>query len=248
MRMIRTLKYEKRMAARVLCILLLAVWAAGLLGGCGDKKTAEEETGGNAKGRYVEKDIELVLQEGEEALNLTKSKDGNPVLFTQLNNVQVFRYEYRGGEWEQTRLDWITQLYQGTEIYFQEVQETAEGAQIVRGVNMEMLPLLAKSADGQSGEEMHIPWLTRQSELGYPAVTCLQIDGAGNLWMNDLYESKIVVISPESLEVVKEINSAQGFSSEQRMLFAGENGAMAANTEDGVYAIYDKDLNEKAIW
>lgn len=244
MGMNRTLKYEKRMAACLLCILLLSATAAGLLSGCGSKGIGDKENAG-AKGRYVEQDIELTLQQGEEALNLTKSKDGNPVLFTLLNDTQVFRYEYMEGEWKQTSLDWISSLYQGREIYFQEVQETAEGVQYVRGVNMEMLPLLARSTDGQSGEELTVPKLAEQGEYGYPAVTCLQIDGAGNLWMNDLYESKFMVISPESLEVVKEINSAQGFSSEQKMLFAAEDGAVAANTEDGIYTVFDSDFNEK---
>ncbi len=242
MRNNRTLNDKKRIAVCLLCILLLAVTTTGLLGGCG--KTGDENSR-KAKGRYVEQDIDLTLQQGEEVLNLTKSKDGNPVLFTQLNSTQVFRYEYIKGEWKQTSLDWITNLYQGKEIYFQEVQETAEGVQFVRSINMEMLTLLAMSTDGQSGVELSVPWLMEQGEYGYPAVSCLQIDSSGNIWMNDLYESKFVVISPESFDVIKEINSAQGFSNEQKMLFATEDQAVAANTEEGVYTIFDSDLNEK---
>lgn len=232
------------MAVFLLCTLLTAGIAAGLLSGCGNKKE-EDGSGGDTKGRYVEQDIDLKLQDGEDILNLIRSKDGSPVLFTQLDGTQIFRYEYQDGEWKQTALDWISELYQGREIYFQEVQETADGTQLVRGMTEEMLTLIGRSADGQTGVELDIPWLLEQSDYGYPGVTCLQIDGAGNLWMNDLYQSKFVVIAQDSLEVLMEMNSAQGFSSEQEMLFAAENGNMAANTDDGVYTIYDPDFNEK---
>ena len=49
-----------------------------------------------------------------------------------------------------------------------------------------MAPVLIRSRDGQKGEKLAISWLTKESEFGYPGVTNLQIDGKGNLWMNDL--------------------------------------------------------------
>ncbi len=76
-------------------------------------------------------------------------------------------------------------------------------------------------------------------------MTNLQIDGAGNYWLSDLYQSKVVVIDASTMEVMQEINSVEGNSSEQRMLFAAENGDMAANTEDGVITIYDSEAAEK---
>ena len=242
MKMRKHEKYVRRLAA----LLLSAVLAAGLLSGCGKGKTEEQnKENTSVKGRYVEADIELPIQDGEKILNMVKSKDGNPVLFSQAEGGQVFRYEYKEGDWELAQLDWITQLYDGQNFHLQEIQETKEGIQVARGTDEEMLTHIARSEDGQTGAEQTIPYLSQQGDTGYPAVTNLQIDGAGNYWMSDLYQSKVVVIDASTMEVMQEINSVEGNSSEQRMLFAAENGDMAANTEEGVITIYDSEAAEK---
>lgn len=247
MKMSRHEKYVRRTAA----FLLSAVLAAGLLSGCGKGKTEEQSKSGegtSVKGRYVEEDMELPTQDGEKILNMVKSKDGNPVLFTQTEGTQVFRYEHKDGKWEQTSLDWINQLYEGQNVYLQEIQETKEGAQVVRATDEEMLTHIAKSGDGQTGAEQSIPYLSQRGENGYPAVNNLQIDGAGNYWLSDLYQSKLIVVAADTLEVVQELNSVEGIASDQRMLFAAENGEMAANTEDGVITIYDSEASEKGTF
>ena len=247
MKMSRHEKYVRRTAA----FLLSAVLAAGLLSGCGKGKTEEQSKSGegtSVKGRYVEEDMELPTQDGEKILNMVKSKDGNPVLFTQTEGTQVFRYEHKDGKWEQTSLDWINQLYEGQNVYLQEIQETKEGAQVVRATDEEMLTHIAKSEDGQTGAEQSIPYLSQQGENGYPAVNNIQIDGAGNYWLSDLYQSKLIVVAADTLEVVQELNSVEGIASGQRMLFAAENGEMAANTEDGVITIYDSEASEKGTF
>ncbi len=242
MKMRKHEKYVRRLAA----LLLSAVLAVGLLSGCGKGKTEEQnKENTSVKGRYVEADIELPIQDGEKILNMVKSKDGNPVLFSQAEGGQVFRYEYKEGDWELAQLDWITQLYDGQNFHLQEIQETKEGIQVARGTDEEMLTHIARSEDGQTGAEQTIPYLSQQGDIGYPAVTNLQIDGAGNYWLSDLYQSKVVVIDASTMEVMQEINSVEGNSSEQRMLFAAENGDMAANTEDGVITIYDSEAAEK---
>lgn len=238
-------KHEKSVR-RLAALLLSAVLAVGLLSGCGKGKTEEQnKENTSVKGRYVEADIELPIQDGEKILNMVKSKDGNPVLFSQAEGGQVFRYEYKEGDWELAQLDWITQLYDGQNFHLQEIQETKEGIQVARGTDEEMLTHIARSEDGQTGAEQTIPYLSQQGDIGYPAVTNLQIDGAGNYWLSDLYQPKVVVIDASTMEVMQEINSVEGNSSEQRMLFAAENGDMAANTEDGVITIYDSEAAEK---
>ena len=117
MKMRKHEKYVRRLAA----LLLSAVLAAGLLSGCGKGKTEEQnKENTSVKGRYVEADIELPIQDGEKILNMVKSKDGNPVLFSQAEGGQVFRYEYKEGDWELAQLDWITQLYDGQNFHLQE--------------------------------------------------------------------------------------------------------------------------------
>ena len=237
----RSRKYEKHL----IVILSVFLVVSGLLTGCGTGKSDRENADRKAKGHYVEEDMELPVKEGETVVNLTKSGEGNLILYSQAEDAQVYRYEYKEGEWEQESLEWVSQLYDGEKMYLQEIQETKEGMQVARGIDEEMLPHIARSSNGRKGELLEIPYLKQQGEFGYPAVTNLQIDGAGNYWLNDMYSDKITVIDPDSLETIREINSVQGRSSIQRMFFSAEDGDMAVNTEDGVFTIFDPELKEK---
>lgn len=231
--------YVRQITALMLCVIT----AAGIFCGCQKSGAPDSESG--AKGRYVEKDIELPTEKGEEVLNLIKSKEGNPVLFSCLDGTKVFRYEYKDGEWKKSSLDWLDGLYKEKDVYFMEVQESADGAQLVRGTDDEALTHIARSGDGKTGAELNIPYLKQKGETGYPGVMELQIDSDGNYWMNDMYQSRLVVISADSLDVTEEINTVQCFSGEQRVVYTAENGDMAVNTEEGRFTLYDSKLNEK---
>lgn len=236
-------KGHRNYVRQITAVMLSVIAAAGLLCGCQKSGGPDSESG--AKGRYVEKDIELPAEKGEEVLNLIKSKEGNPVLFSCLDGTKVFRYEYKDGEWKKSTLDWLDELYKEKNVYFMEVQESADGTQLVRAADDETLTHIARSGDGKTGEELNIPYLKQKGEFGYPGVMELQIDGGGNYWMNDMYQSRLVVISADSLDVTEEINTVQCSSGEQRVVYTAENGDMAANTEEGRFTIYDSKLNEK---
>ncbi len=234
--------FARHSMKRAAAFFLITVMTAGLLSGCQEKDDGKNTV---SKGRYVEEDIELPVKEGDEILNIIKSKDGNPVLFICENSTRLIRSEYKDGNWEQIPLEWVNELYGEGTLYFQEVQEAADGTQIVRGMSEDALTHIARSTDGKTGAELNIPYLSQMGEYGYPAVTGLQIDGNGNYWMNDFYDSKVLVISSETFEVLEEINCAQVFSGEQRVLYAAEDGCMAVNTEDGVFTLYDTGFHEQ---
>lgn len=231
--------YVGRAAALILSLIL----TAGLL--CGCQKSGGSDKEGGAKGRYVEEDIELPVEKGEEVLNLIKSKEGNPVLFSCLEGIHVSRYEYKDGKWEKGSLDWLDKLYKEGNVYFFEVQESADGTQIVRGMDDEGLTHIARSGDKKTGAELNIPYLKQKGEFGYPGIMNMQIDGDGNYWMNDMYQSRLVIIAADTLEVTEEINTPQCFSNEQRVAYTAENGDMAANTEESRFTLFDSKLNEK---
>lgn len=232
--------HVKRLAA----ILLSAVLAVGVLSGCG-KGEAGKDKKDSVKGRYIEEEIELPLQGEEEILNISKSGDGNLLLYSQAEGAQVFRYEYKDGQWEQTALDWIAPLFEGRNIYLQEVWESGDGTQVVLGMGEDMAAYIVRSKDGQTGEELEIPYLRQEGEYGYPAITNLQIDGEGNYWMNDFYQAKVIAVDPDSLEILQELGTARGFSNMQRMVIGTSKGDMAVNTEEGAFTVYGPDLKEK---
>lgn len=228
--------------------LLAAVLLSAMLAGCGQGNKKGDMDSAAAKGRYVEEDLALPLEEGEEVQDLTKTAEGNPLVFSSRENSTVVRYEYREGTWERTLLDWVSPLYEGKEMYWEKIWEGEDGTQLVLGMDIEDAQMhLARAQKGQPGEEVAIPYLTQQTDLGYPMITDLLVDANGNYWMYDFYQSKIAVVSADSGEVVQELSTAQLFSNSQKGMFQGENGNVAVNTEEGVFTVYDTGFQKTGI-
>ena len=228
--------------------LLAAVLLSAMLAGCGQGNKKGDMDSAAAKGRYVEEDLALPLEEGEEVQDLTKTAEGNPLVFSSRENSTVIRYEYREGTWERTLLDWVSPLYEGKEMYWEKIWEGEDGTQLVLGMDIEDAQMhLARAQKGQPGEEVAIPYLTQQTDLGYPMITDLLVDANGNYWMYDFYQSKIAVVSADSGEVVQELSTVQLFSNSQKGMFQGENGNVAVNTEEGVFTVYDTGFQKTGI-
>ena len=145
----------KRKSRCMLLVMLTFILAVGALNGCGGKDPEENENGaggsGAPKGRYMEEEIKLPLQEGERAINLSKSTEGNPVLFASSDDAKIRRCEYIDGEWEEKNLEWVEDTCKGKMDYPISVTETKEGIQLVIGMGEEMKTCIARSKDGQSG-------------------------------------------------------------------------------------------------
>lgn len=251
---------KKKNRRRLLATVLFLTLALTALTACsksgvdtGSGNNVKDSTGANsssggtsAKGRYIEEDMELPISDGEEVLNLTRTTDGAPVLFTCVNAAQVNRYEYNGKDWSKTALDWLAGVYPDSEVIPMEVQETAEGVQYVRGMDEEQTHI-ARGGNGQEGEELQIPYLTEQAEIGYPIITGMLVDDAGNYWLQSPYEGVAAVIAGDTLEVLEELPTSQLLSMMDRLIFQG-NGMVAVNTEDNVYTVYEKNREQKGTF
>jgi len=251
---------KKKNLRRLLATVLFLTLALASLTACskndadtGSRNNGKDSTGANgssggtsAKGRYIEDDMDLPLADGEEVLNLTRTTDGAPVLFTRVNDTQVNRYEYNGKDWSKTALDWLARVYPDSEVIPMEVQETAEGVQYVRGMDEEQTHI-ARGGNGQEGEELQIPYLAEQAEIGYPIITGMLVDDAGNYWLQSPYEGTAAVIAGDTLEVLEELPTSQLLSMMDRLIFQGE-GTIAVNTEDNVYTVYEKNREQQGTF
>lgn len=237
----------RKYAAGAVMWVLMVMMAVGDLSGCRKGSMGDTEGGVSAKGRYMEEDMELPTAESEGILELSlgKSEEGNLVVFSSDIEAGANRYEYKEGQWEQVPLEWIRQLYEGKEIYPNQVRETEDGTQVVLGISEEGPMHVARGGNGQAGEELNIPYLNQQTEYGYPMIMDLQIDRAGNYWMYDMYQQKIVVVSPDSGEVVEEIQTAEMYSNSQSAMFRSVDGSIAVNTDQDIFTIYDENYQEK---
>ena len=218
-------KKWKRLLALSLLMALTLLTISGCqngVAGSGGKNAGSGGTDGNtAKGRYIEEDMELPLEDGESILNMTSSKDGNPVLFVQTDDLQVKRYEYDGTQWDRSSLDWFNGLAKDEEIYLMEVQEAGDGTQLVEWMYEDAITHMTRGGEGKEAEELEIPYLTRETEYGYTIVTGIEVDSAGNYWFQESYESKAVVVDRDTLEIIEEMDIMQNFNMSQRLIFHG---------------------------
>lgn len=233
----------------IVFLLILSLAAGGLTGCKGDGKKKS-----SGKGRYVEKDIEFPVKEGQEQfMSFLQSKDGNPLLFaSNYLRAEVIRYEYVDGKWEETVLDWFSKLHDEgmpTIGKVRDVQESDDGTQVVIMQGAAGTPdIICRGKVGSTGEILDIPYVTQKSGNQYMMVENMVIDKEGNYWLNDLNNLKAVVISPDTLETVMEVDSAyygDSFSGYGRFAI-GKDGSIAVQAEDGICNIYDaKSLETK---
>ena len=233
----------------IVFLLILSLAAGGLTGCKGDGKKKS-----SGKGRYVEKDIEFPVKEGQEQfMSFLQSKDGNPLLFaSNYLRAEIARYEYVDGKWEETDLDWFSRLHDEgmpTIGKVRDVQESDDGTQVLIMQGTAGTPdIICRGKVGSAGEILDIPYVTEKSGNQYMTITNMVIDKEGNYWMNDLNNLKAVVISPDTLETIMEVDSAyygDVFSGYGR-LAKGKDGSIAVQAEDGICNIYDaKSLETK---
>ncbi len=231
----------------MLRIMLTVILASGMLNGCAGiaekEKKEGTERGSSAKGRYVEEETELPFGEEERGINISITSEGNPALFSSVGEAEVKRYEYRKGKWEESSLDWANKACK-EEFYPINAAETKDGMQFVIGIDDNRKTHIIRSTDAKSGEELAIPYLDKNTEYGYPNIAGLLVDEGGNYWLQDIYQSKVIVVSADTLDVIEEIETRDSGSDSQKLMFAGEDGTVAVNTEDGKYTVYDKEINE----
>lgn len=231
----------------MLLIMLTVILASGMLNGCagtaGKEKKEGTEGSKAAKGRYVEEEVKLPFEEGERGLSISKTKEGNPVVFSSVNETEVRRYEYIEGQWEETSLGWANQACK-EDFYPLDAAETRDGVQFVIGTDDNQKTHIMRSTDAKKGEELAIPYLDKKTEYGYTSIVSILADDGGNYWLQDIYQSKVVVVSADTLETVQEIETRQSGTDSQKLMFMGEDGTIAVNTEDGKYTVYDKNIKE----
>lgn len=233
---------------KITAMILAGVLAAGMVSGC-SSGTGGEGSASSGKGRYVEEDMELPLADTEQAVNFTKSGEGNPLLFAS-DGTQVIRYEYRDGVWERTELVWTKSLVTGDAVTFEDAEETEDGMQYVMTVdnNTMQCTLSRQSADqaeAGGGEKVELSYLETESAYGYPLVYDIAVDPSGNYWLLDLMQGMVLAVDGETDETLLEVPAELSFAASQKMLFQGEDGRITFATGEGEYTVYDSASMEK---
>jgi len=129
---------NKKQILRFIAIILTAVFAVGLLAGCGsqgankgdgNKQGSFSENGKKAKGRYVEQEIELNLKEDEKGISLINKKEGGLRLYTYISGEKKYcAYDSTDGK-DFTPIDtqWLNNVVGGTDCYMKSIFQGEDG-------------------------------------------------------------------------------------------------------------------------
>lgn len=238
-----------KVKGKISAFLLLTALAAVLFAGCSQEEAREDSTG---KGRYVEEDMELPLETGEQLISFTESKDGNPLLFSihyiveDSVQMEVKRYEYIDGGWEGKAVEWFAEMYGGHIAASEAVdmEEADDGTEVlVMKEQASYRHFLLSGREGEKGEELDIPYLSKQTGDSYTWVTDVTIDGKGNLWIHD-NDQNIKVLSADTLETKLEVETDARYehrSVNAKIMGRGQDGSVAVRLKNGSYAVYDPD-------
>ena len=209
---------------KITAMILAGVLAAGMVSGC-SSGTEGEGGASSGKGRYVEEDLELPLADTEQAINFTRSGEGNPLLFAS-DGTQVVRYEYREGKWERTELIWTRSLVTGDAVTFEDAEETADGMQYIMTVDNDTMQCTlfrqaADQAEAGEGEKVELSYLETEAAYGYPLVYDIAVDPSGNYWLMDLMQGMVLAVDGETDETLLEVPAELSLvsSQSQKMLF-----------------------------
>lgn len=238
-----------KVKGKISAFLLLTALAAVLFAGCSQGEAPEDSSG---KGRYVEADMELPLETGEQLISFTESKDGNPLLFSihyiveDSVQMEVKRYEYIDGGWEGKAVEWFAEMYGGhiSASEAVDMEEADDGTQVlVMKEQASYRHFLLSGREGEKGEELDIPYLSKQTGDSYTWVTDVTIDGKGNLWIHDNHQN-IKVLSADTLETKLELETDVRYehrSVNARIMGRGQDGSVAVRLKNGIYKVYDPD-------
>lgn len=238
-----------KVKGKISAFLLLTALAAVLFAGCSQEDAREDSTG---KGRYVEEDMELPLETGEQLISFTESKDGNPLLFSihyiveDSVQMEVKRYEYIDGGWEGKAVEWFAEMYGGHIAASEAVdmEEADDGTQVLMMKEQNSYRhFLLRGKDGEAGEELDVPLMTEKTGGEYRWFMDLLIDGKGNYWLREM-SWNVTVLSADTLEKVLNLEMpyySSGESSGAKIMFKGKDGTAAIQMEEGKFTLFDAD-------
>ena len=238
-----------KVKGKISAFLLLTALAAVLFAGCSQGEAREDSTG---KGRYVEEDMELPLETGEQLISFTESKDGNPLLFSihyiveDSVQMEVKRYEYIDGGWEGKAVDWFAEMYGGHIAASEAVdmEEADDGTQVLMMKEQNSYrQFLLRGKDGEAGEELDVPLMSEKTGGEYRWFMDLLIDGKGNYWLRER-SWNVTVLSSDTLGKVLNLEMpyySSGESSGAKIMFKGKDGTVAIQLEEGKFTLFDAD-------
>lgn len=143
---------------RITALALSLTMVTGLLSGCGDKdKGGSDYNGNGATGKYVEEEVKLPTEPGDELSDLVKNEKGELEVYAVNESGENVKYVSSDAkEWKKEDASWLNQISDG---YVVSLAAGADGNNYaVVADGEEKMHLLKQTGEG-TAEEINIPVL-----------------------------------------------------------------------------------------
>lgn len=226
----------KKITAGVLAAVIVVTGAAG----CTGKKAEEGKR--SAKGKYVEREIELPKNEAENGIGMVQTDDKTLRYYTQDKNTGEYKaYDYDGKEFKEADASWLAPVGEAA----------GEGLQIIRGEDGKCYAWYMTEGsvnhilrEGDS-TEVPMPELAEPGDLDLNIyISALKVDSEGNIYIADPIAKKILMYGPEGGSRIRSFEAGASDGTLSMMMDVKGTTLLAMNASGDGFLCYDTKSGE----
>lgn len=230
---------HKNIGGRLLSFILAVTLLVGSVAGCGKEEAEKEKK--EAKGRYVEKEIEIDFAEDEQGVSLIRKPDGGFKLYTYLTGEKTYKaYESEDGlEFQDSQAEWMNRVIGGTEVYLKSVFQGEDGKEYALYYKSEDGNHLIRTGDGSSAEEI-LSEVFREN----PGVELAGVLENGDVVTSDTTKGKLSVYDAQDGTCKKTMEQGTAETTGIKTFDCREGKALALNTKKNGFTVFDLEKGE----
>lgn len=226
----------KRIAAGSLAAMVVIMGVSG----CSGKKAEDGKK--SAKGKYVEREIQLPLKESEREVGMVQTVNKTLRFYTQDKNTGGFKaYDYDGKEFKETDASWLAVAG----------EQAGENLQIVQGEDGKAYAWYMTEGsvnhilrEGDSAE-IPLPELSEPGEQRISVyVSAVKVDEDGNIYVADALEQKILMYGPEGGAKIRSFESGSLEGTLSMMMDVKGKQLLVMNSSGDGFLCYDTESGE----
>lgn len=234
-----SLSIFKKTAGKLLAFTLVGVLFVTGMAGCGKDETEKEKK--KAKGRYVEKEIEMTFADDEQGVSLIRKQDGGYKLYTYLTSEKTYKaYESEDGlNFQESQVEWINGATGGEGVYLKSIFQGGDNKEYALYYKSEDGNHLIRTEDGSSTEEV-LPEVFRERN-GVEKAGILE---NGDVVISDTTEGKLLVYDIQNGTCKKTMEQGAANTTGIETFDCREGKAVTLSGENDGFTVFDLEKGE----
>lgn len=234
---------KRNQIIRIISIIMVLVLSICTFSGCGKSKSSKgadsdssfSDDKGKAKGRYVEKKIEIPFKEDEKGVNIISKKDGGYRLYTYLSGEKIYKvYESSDGQsFTEGDAQWLNRVIGNTDCYLKSIFQGDDGEDYALFYKDGKDYLISGKADSDSSQ------LFSEVLEKIGGIEMLKILENGDLVTSDVIRGKLEVWSAAGQSCIKSMDQGTASISGIKMFDENNGKAIVLSKNNSGFTLFD---------